>query len=197
MIRPVRAAGTSMAVAALLVSSAAARRREVGRTEERIFRVINGAPDRLHLPVWALMQAGSLAAVFVASAVLRRSGRPQLGRTALVAGVVVWAGVKAVKPLIGRGRPDRHLDLVSVRGPEQSGLGYPSGHMAVVTTLTIISGSHLRPGGRLLVGALAVTTGGARIYVGAHLPLDVIGGAAIGFLGGRAANALLTTGGTR
>ena len=191
--RPVRVAGLSIALAALVASSTVARRREVGRAEERLFRLVNGAPDRLHLPVWAVMQSGSLAAVFVVSGLLRRSGRTRPGQASLVAGIAVWAGVKVVKPLIGRGRPDRHLDLVSVRGPQQTGLGYPSGHMAVITTLTIIAGSDLRPCGRLLAAALATTTGGARIYVGAHLPLDVVGGAAIGVLSGRATNAYLSS----
>jgi undecaprenyl-diphosphatase len=99
----------------------------------------------------------------------------------------VWAGVKAIKPLVGRGRPACHLDGVSIRGQQQSGLGYPSGHAAVATTLAIVAASRLSPGARLVAAALAATTGGARIYVGAHLPLDVVGGAAVGVLAGRAA----------
>lgn len=176
-----------VALAALFASSLAARRRHVGRIEEQAFRLANDAPDGIHPPIWAIMQSGSLAAVFVASGLLRRSGRARSGSAALVTGVLVWAGVKAVKPLVGRGRPSRHLDRVTVRGQPQSGLGYPSGHAAVATALTVIFGSHLQPFGRLLAGALAAATGCARIYVGAHLPLDVIGGVAIGVLSGRAA----------
>jgi undecaprenyl-diphosphatase len=197
MSRPVRLTSLGLAFAAFIVSSTAARRQEVSPSEEQLFRLVNDAPDRYHLPVWAVMQSGSLAAVFVVSGLLRRSGPARRARAALVAGITVWAGVKAIKPLVGRGRPARHLDMVSVRGHEQSGLGYPSGHTAVATTLAIISACRLRPGGRLAAAAVAVTTAGARIYVGAHLPLDVIGGAAVGVLAGRATNLYLTSGGSQ
>lgn len=194
MRHPVRPSSLAMAAAALVASSTAAHRRRVSGPEERLFRLINGAPDRLHLPVWAVMQSGSLAAVFVVSGLLRRSGRAGRARAALLAGITVWAGVKAIKPLVGRGRPASHLDGVSIRGQQQSGLGYPSGHAAVATTLAIIATSRLPPGGRFITAALAAATGGARIYVGAHLPLDVVGGAAVGVLAGQAANGRLTSG---
>jgi len=188
----VRPAIPVVAAAALIASSKAACRREVSGPEEQLFRLINGAPDRLHPPVWAVMQSGSLASVFVVSDLLRRSGRARTARAALLAGFTVWAGVKAIKPLVGRGRPACHLDGVSIRGQQQSGLGYPSGHAAVATTLAIIAASRLSLGARFFAAALAATTGGARIYVGAHLPLDVVGGAAVGVLAGRAATVHLT-----
>ena len=131
MHRPARCCGVLVALVVLVGSAATARRREVGRGEERVFRVLNGAPDRLHGPVWVVMQSGSLGAVFVTSGLLRRAGRGQTAATALAAGTLVWAGVKAVKPLVGRGRPARHLEGVAVRGQQQTGLGYPSGHTAV------------------------------------------------------------------
>ncbi|MDH3295603.1 MAG: phosphatase PAP2 family protein [Acidimicrobiia bacterium] len=192
MGHPIRLGG--MALTTLVASSIAARRQEVSRSEEHLFRLINGAPDRLHLPVWMIMQSGSLPSVFVVSCLLRRSGPAPRARAALVAGITVWAGVKAMKPMVGRGRPAHHLDRVLVRGPQQSGLGYPSGHTAVATTLAIISAPRLRFGGHLIAVALAVTTAGARIYVGAHLPLDIVGGAAVGVLGGRAAELYLASG---
>ncbi len=189
----VRPAIPVVAAAALIASSTAARHREVSDPEEQLFRLINGAPDRLHSPVWAVMQGGSLAAVFVVSDLLRRSGQARRARAALLAGITVWAGVKAIKPMVGRGRPACHLDAVSIRGHQQSGLGYPSGHAAVATTLAIIAASRLSPRARFVAAALAATTGGARIYVGAHLPLDVVGGAAVGVLAGRAATVHLTS----
>lgn len=196
MRRPVRPSSLAMA-AALVATSTAAHRRKVSGPEEELFRLINGAPDRFHLPVWAVMQSGSLAAVFVVSGLLRRSGRARRARTALLAGITVWAAVKAIKPLVGRGRPACHLDGVSIRGHQQSGLGYPSGHAAVATTLAIIAASRLPPGGRFIAAAVAAATGWARIYVGAHLPLDVVGGAAVGVLAGRAANVHLSSAGSR
>jgi membrane-associated phospholipid phosphatase len=100
----------------------------------------------------------------------------------------IKTGVKALKP--GCGRPDRHLENVSVRGQPQTGLGYPSGHAAVALTLALIAARTDKP--RIRTGAITATglTGAARMYVGAHLPLDIAGGFAIGALAGQAANAV-------
>ena len=112
------------ATVALFESARRARTHEVSVAEERVFRVFNNAPDEIHVPVWALMQSGSLAAVYVvAGDLLLRRGRPRDAAAAASTGTVVWGGVKAVKTHIGRGRPDRHLDQVSVRGKAQTGLG--------------------------------------------------------------------------
>jgi len=103
-------------------------------------------------------------------------------------GTTVWAGVKLLKPAIGRGRPDEHLDVVKIRGKPQTGAGFPSGHAAVAMTLALAA---VPPGpSRSGALALAAMTGAARIYVGAHLPLDIVGGMAIGVLGSELARTI-------
>ncbi|MDJ0768231.1 MAG: phosphatase PAP2 family protein [Ilumatobacter sp.] len=165
-----------------MISAAAARRGRVPPTEERLFRASNRAPDGLELPAWLVMQSGSLASVLVVSAATRVLGGRHRAAIALSAGSAVWAGVKAVKPLAHRGRPADLLDGVVVRGQPQVGLGYPSGHAAVSTTLALTA---MPPGrGRRVALAIAGFTGLSRMYVGAHLPLDVVGGLAIGTLVG-------------
>ena len=158
-----------------------------------MFRLVNDATDRVRVPVWAIMQSGSLAAVFVVAGDQYRRGTKSNAVASLIAGVLVWGGVKAIKPWVGRGRPERHLEEVSVRGSPQTGLGYPSGHAAVATTLALIATRDSSWAHRAAAIAVAGFTGGARMYAGAHLPLDVVGGTAIGVLCGRAANALLNT----
>lgn len=175
-----RLAVPAIASAAVGWSAVRARTHAVSPAEERAFRLVNDAPDALYPLAWPVMQMGSLGAVFVTAAgVQRTEGRR---RAMLVAGIgtAVWGGVKAVKPLVGRGRPAAHLDGVRVRGARQTGLGYPSGHAAVSLTL-----AHLAPRSPLwrAVATLgAAITGSTRMYVGAHLPLDVVGGFAIGVL---------------
>jgi membrane-associated phospholipid phosphatase len=161
----------------------------VSAPEERVFRLFNDRSDKTDLAVWALMQSGSLAAVFAVSGELLRRGRRRAASATCVTGVAVWGGVKLVKPLVGRGRPAHHLEGVSVRGQAQTGLGYPSGHAAVALALALIATRESSPVVRATALAAAGFTGGARMYVGAHLPLDVAGGFAIGALCGRAANA--------
>ena len=68
-----------------------------------------------------------------------------------------------------------------------SGLGYVSGHTAVAFALaTVLAPSLPRSWRRSAVFAAASVVGFARIYSGAHLPLDVVGGAGLGLLCGHA-----------
>lgn len=180
MTRTWRHLGTAAAAVALFDSARRARTHEVGQTEEHVFRIFNDAPDAIHLPVWTVMQSGSLAAVFVVSGELLRQRRTHAAMASLLAGTAVWGGIKLVKPLVGRGRPDRHLEEVAVRGQPQTGLGFPSGHAAVSVTLALAA---TPPGpARALALAVAASTGCGRMYVGAHLPLDVVAGFVAGAL---------------
>jgi membrane-associated phospholipid phosphatase len=159
----------------------------VGPFEERVFRLVNDLPDVLERPVWVIMQGGSLAAVAVAAAVAGRR-RPETAARLAVAGTASWASAKVIKRLVRRGRPAEHLSGVTVRGARQSGQGFPSGHAAVAATLAVIGSSVLAAPQARLAWALAILVGGARQYVGAHLPLDVVGGAALGVASGAIAN---------
>lgn len=190
MIRPPRR--RTIAAAVVAITGARARRRSVGRAEELVFRTINSEPDSIHRPVWLIMQSGSLGAAFGIGAVLRAAHRPRRAVVAVAAGSAIWGGVKLIKPCVGRGRPAAHLDGVRVRGAPQTGLGYPSGHAAVATTLALVSAP---AGHRCALAGLLTTaglTGVARVYVGAHLPLDVIGGHALGALAGAGARTIAT-----
>ena len=172
---------------ALLVLTSTARKARAGGVspgEEHVFRSVNGLPNALHGPLWAVMQSGSLAAVFVAAGAQARRQTTARTVAVLIAGVGIWGGAKVIKPLVGRGRPAAEIDDVVVRGHDQSGLGFPSGHSAVAATLAIaLSHGHGAAAGAGALG-LAALTGGARMYVGAHLPLDIAGGLALGALGG-------------
>lgn len=189
--RVARAVGSLAVVAALSESSRRARTGRVGPVEERVFRSVNAAPESLRTPVWAVMQAGSLAAVFVTGGALARAGRVPAATATTLAGTAVWAGGKVVKARVGRGRPEALLDGVRVIGHPQSGLGFPSGHAAVATTLALLVPPADSASLRAAALSLAATVGGARMYVGAHLPLDVVGGLALGVLAGQVARAVL------
>jgi membrane-associated phospholipid phosphatase len=191
MARSWRHVRTALAIAGIVGSARRARTREVSSSEQRVFRAVNDLPDEIHAPVWAVMQSGSLAAVFVVAGDTLRRGRPQMAATTLAAGTIVWGGVKFVKPAVGRGRPEHHLAGVSVRGQPQTGLGYPSGHSAVALTLALAATGASSPATRAAAIAVAGATGVARMYVGAHLPHDVVGGFGIGLLCGRASSSAL------
>jgi undecaprenyl-diphosphatase len=72
------------------------------------------------------------------------------------------------------------VDDVRIRGAASLGRGYVSGHAAVATLLVVLAWPYLGRRVRIAVVAAAVFVCLARVYVGAHLPLDIIGGAALG-----------------
>ena len=70
-------------------------------------------------------------------------------------------------------------------------LGYPSGHAAVAFAITIILLAYVRRPWQIAAIVLAIVVVTVRMYVAAHLPLDLIGGAALGVMVASAVNLLL------
>jgi glycosyltransferase 2 family protein len=99
----------------------------------------------------------------------------------LVACATAWWAAKGVKSLAARARPGALLADVHLR-EHAGGLGYVSGHAAVAFALAAVLGPSLPRRWQPVAGAVATVIGVARVYAGAHLPLDVIGGAGLGLL---------------
>jgi undecaprenyl-diphosphatase len=165
---------------ALVLIGAAVHMDRIGRREVAAFRTINQLPDRLYPPVWLVMQSGSLAAVPLACLTALTVGRPQLAHRLAVAGTGSWLLAKASKRLYRRPRPSAFLPDTRRRGTEASGLGYSSGHAAVAAALACAAAGDLGDRARLATAVAVPVVGLCRIYVGAHLPLDVLGGVALG-----------------
>jgi len=90
---------------------------------------------------------------------------------------------KGVKGVVERGRPFAELGGDVVRAPAVTeGLGFVSGHTTVAFALAAVLSPYLSRHWRVTAYVLAATVGLARIVVGAHLPLDVVGGASLGLL---------------
>jgi undecaprenyl-diphosphatase len=169
-----------LGLATLVVTTAMLNRRSVGAGEARVFRAVNRLPDRLFVPVWSVMQLGALGAAPAAAAVARATGRRRLATRLLLSGTVTWALSKVVKRAVGRPRPGALVPETRVRGREATGLGYLSGHAGVALALAVAAWPELPDPARLTSIVLVPTVGLARMYVGAHLPLDVAGGFALG-----------------
>jgi len=168
-----------MGVAALLVTVMAVRRDRVSAGEAMAFRAVNGLPDSVYPPAWAVMQLGAFGAAPAAAAVAWLAGDGVLARQLLAGGTGTWALAKLVKQLVRRPRPAVLLPGTRGRGRDAAGLGYLSGHAGVAAALGAAALPRLGPIGRALTAIPAV--GVTRVYVGAHLPLDIAGGAALGF----------------
>jgi membrane-associated phospholipid phosphatase len=175
----------------LLCTALAARGNRVGACEEAAFRAINGLPDALYPPGWVIMQLGTLGAAPATAGAAWLAGDRRLAGRLLAVGSVTWMLSKGVKHAVRRDRPATLLPDIRSRGRDAAGLGYLSGHAGVAFALGAAALPRLsRPGVVLAMGA-APAVALARVYVGAHLPLDIIGGAALG-LAVEAGLALLT-----
>ncbi|HET7487840.1 MAG TPA: phosphatase PAP2 family protein [Acidimicrobiales bacterium] len=178
------------AKAAFVAGAWAARRPVVSRAEEAVFHRVNDLPAAAFPAVWAVMQSGSLGGVFAVAGTAAALGRRPLALRLAVAGTAVWAAAKAAKPFVRRGRPSTGIERYRVLGRPQTGLGYPSGHAAVAVTLAAVAAPTLGRPWRALAWTAAGVTGVSRIYVGAHYPLDVAGGWALGWAAGSVARRL-------
>jgi hypothetical protein len=143
-------------------------------------------PATLEMPLITVMQAGAIGAVpaCVAAALLAR--RPRLARDLAVAGTAAWVLAKVVKCFVARTRQGVLLPDVVLRHANVAGLGFPSGHAVMAAALATAAGPFLPRRARratwVVVGLVAV----ARLYVGTHLPADVVRGAALGWMIGAA-----------
>ena len=168
--------------------SAVARKGAVAPLEQRAFRAVNQLPERLFPPVWAVMQLGSFGGILAASATALVAKRESLAPRLLVAGSTTWLTAKAAKQLVRRGRPSTTLDEWRALGRAQSGLGYPSGHAGVAVALAAVAATTVGRRWHPALWAASGVVGAGRIYCGAHLPLDVAGGAALGYAIGTGVN---------
>jgi undecaprenyl-diphosphatase len=167
-------------IATLAVAGSVVKTDRVGPVEAGLFRSVNALSDRWAGPVWIVMQGGALATVPAAAAAAWACGRPTLARRLLIGGVTTWGLAKVVKLAFQRPRPARLLTQTRRRGRNERGLGFVSGHAGVAASLCSAALPEFGPGGRRAAVAAAVSVAAARLYVGAHLPLDVLGGAALG-----------------
>ena len=161
--------------------------------EVDLFRAINDLPRHAEWPMWVMQQAGMLFALGVGAAILWFVVNHWRPPAALVVGGFLfgWTAARMIKAYVDRGRPGALLDNVYFgwRTPIDTD-GYLSGHAVVAVTLAVVLSPYMPRWLRWSLYALAGVVCFSRMYMGAHLPLDVIGGAAFGVLIGSVVNLL-------
>ena len=152
----------------------------VGSLETGVFEAVNGLPAMAFPPLWVPMQLGNVFAVpaLAVAALMFRHLRLSAGM--LLAGLSCWYLAREIKDIVGRARPAAFISDTILHQAPSGGAGYVSGHTAIAFALATVLHPYLSTGWRVVAWSLAGVVGFARVYVGAHLPLDVVGGAALG-----------------
>ena len=177
---------------AAFAATAAVAAQGLAPGEEAAFEAINSLPGALYVVIWPFMQYGVFVTIPILTVLALVLRRVRLAVAMALAGVGVYVLARLVKEIVQRGRPDELLAGVQERETFAPGsLGFPSGHAAVAVALTVVATPYLSRRWRMLPAALVVIVGVGRMYVGAHTPLDLLGGAALAVAAGGAANLLL------
>lgn len=167
------------------------------RIESRVFRAVNGSPDWLYPVLWGPMQLGNLVVgAVVALAVALVGRRPTVALAALAA-----VGLKLVVERVIRDRMTVAMDRqrpgtsqigAVLRGDVPAeGHSFPSGHVILAAALAAVLTPMLPRRWTAVPWAAVGLVAFGRIYVGAHNPLDVTAGAAVGITVGSLLDAVL------
>jgi undecaprenyl-diphosphatase len=157
-----------------------------------VFKWVNELPQSARPFIWPLMQYETFATIPVLAAIALVSGRYRFAIAMAISGIGVYLLARVLKQVVERGRPGALLDGVHTREVFGEGsLGFPSGHAAVAAALTVVASAHLAVRWTVLALVLAGVVVVGRMYVGVHLPLDLVGGLALGVVAGAAANLML------
>jgi len=179
----------SAGLAVLVVCGFVVRDGTVGSLELRVFHAINGLPDALTSVMNAAQLLGVLAVgpVVAAGALVLRRWRLAVAALLVTAGKLV--GERTVWELVQRSRPGTTISDAVVRaGAPASGVSFVSGHVVLVTGLAWVITSSLRGRWRIVPWVVVAFVAFARVYLGAHAPLDVVGGVGLGLVVGGLTN---------
>ena len=171
-------------LAVLVVGALVVRDGSVSDAEEAVFDAVNELPDALEPVLWPAQQLGALFVGPVVALVALVLRRYRLAVAAILATVAKLVLERVVKATVSRERPATSIGPdINARGDVSlSGESFVSGHAALVTALAGVVYPYLPGRWKIVPWVLVGLVVVGRVYVGAHNPLDVICGAALGLV---------------
>jgi membrane-associated phospholipid phosphatase len=163
------------AVCAVIVADGRA-----GSIERAAFHAVNGLPDGLYRPMLAFQYLGVLAMPLVVALGALAFRRWRLTAALVLVVPLKLATERVVKLLVARERPGSTVPEAVLRGVHPAGLSFVSGHAIITFAIAGLLALVLPRRWAVVAFVLATLNGVARVYLGAHNPLDVVGGAAVG-----------------
>ncbi|MFL6167469.1 MAG: phosphatase PAP2 family protein [Ornithinibacter sp.] len=148
------------------------------------FGAVLAVTNSLFRPVPLAVLAAALASWILATT--RGSQRWEVLRAAVVSVVLTELGTQVLKRVADQPRPTASIPDLDVHGYPKNPYGnaYPSAHTAVAVGLVAALWPWLTRSQRAVGVVVALLVALNRLYIGAHWPVDVVGGAAIGLLSG-------------
>ena len=153
-----------------------------GSLEVRLLTWIYGWSPSLRNAFWCITQLASGWSVAVIALLLWFIKHRVLAYVLMMASMSTFAIVELMKTIIERPRPYQVFANIVSRDGQVPGYGFPSGHAAMATLLTVLLWGIIPRRLQWLLPLIASLVCLSRIYLGVHSPLDIIGGVCVGLI---------------
>jgi undecaprenyl-diphosphatase len=180
--RPLGAPAIVIGLAVVAIGMLVVRNGAVPRWERSAFHAVNDLPSFLYRPLWPFQQLGALAVGPVVALVAALFRRFRLAIAVLLATAAKLALERVVKVMASRQRPGTSIGSdVHLRGDVSAvGESFVSGHAVLIAAIAGLVTLYLPGRWKVAPWIVVVLVMVTRVYVGAHNPLDVVCGAALG-----------------
>lgn len=157
---------------------------QISGIETNVFRLFNDLPHPL-VSIFAIITfLGTIFILLVIVLTLIALKKRYLAIQVFLAGFSAWVAATLIKVAQIRERPFDLLPNVHLAEPRNLSAGFPSAHTALITAaaLVLFTNETRKIHGLLVLAVVLV--GISRVVVGAHAPMDIVGGVGVGLIVG-------------